>query len=75
MCSGVWLLFQLEISIERRCLFGNEAKIREDVGRILSIGKNKGLGFILSTACSIAPNVPRKNVQILYELIQKYGLY
>lgn len=56
-------------------LFGSEDKIREDVGRILSIGKNKGLGFILSTACSIAPNVPRKNVQILYELIQKYGLY
>lgn len=56
-------------------LFGSEAKIREDVGRILSIGKNKGLGFILSTACSIAPNVPRKNVQMLYELIQKYGLY
>ena len=56
-------------------LFGSEDKIREDVGRILSIGKNKGVGFILSTACSIAPNVPRKNVQILYELIQKYGLY
>lgn len=56
-------------------LFGSEDKIREDVGRILSLGKNKGLGFILSTACSIAPNVPRKNVQLLYELIQKYGLY
>lgn len=56
-------------------MFGSEAKIREDVGRILSIGKNKGLGFILNTACSIAPNVPRKNIQLLSYLIQEQGIY
>lgn len=56
-------------------LFGNENKIKEDVSRILKIGKGKGKGFILSTACSIAPKVPKKNILMLSELIQKYGLY
>lgn len=56
-------------------LFGSEEKIKEDVLRILNIGKEKGKGFILSTACSIAPNVPKKNIHLLYELIQEHGWY
>lgn len=56
-------------------LFGSEEKIRSDVRQILSIGKKYGLGFILSTACSIAPKVPRKNLLILNEMINEYGKY
>ncbi len=56
-------------------LFGGEKKIREDVSRIIKIGKEKGKGFILSTACSIAPNVSKESILLLSDLIQEYGIY
>ena len=56
-------------------LFGDEKKIREDVGRIIQIGKEKGKGFILSTACSIAPKVSKESILLLSDLIREYGIY
>ena len=32
-------------------------------------------GFILNTVCTIAPHMPTENMEILYEVIEKYGYY
>lgn len=55
-------------------LNGSLDKIHQDVKEIIEIGKEGG-GFILSTACSIAPCVPAENVKALKILTDKYGKY
>lgn len=55
-------------------LNGSVDKIHQDVKEIIEIGKEGG-GFILSTACSIAPCVPAENVKALKILAEKYGKY
>ncbi|MFB0516306.1 MAG: uroporphyrinogen decarboxylase family protein, partial [Candidatus Neomarinimicrobiota bacterium] len=55
-------------------LQGSEEDILADVKRRIQIGKT-GRGFILSTACSIAPHVRRERVQLLAKLAQEYGVY
>lgn len=49
-------------------------KIIEDVKKRIEIGKTSK-GFILSTACSIAPHVHREKVQLLTQLANEYGRY
>ena len=45
----------------------------ETVRKRLEIGcKHKG-GYILSSACSVAPDVPEANVEILYEAVKRFG--
>jgi len=55
-------------------LYGDESKIYNDVKEIIEIGK-QGSGFILSTACSIAPLVPKENIKSLKLLAEKLGKY
>jgi uroporphyrinogen-III decarboxylase len=55
-------------------LFADDAKAREDVLKIIRLGKN-GRGFILSTACSVAPMVPKERILMLRELVDQYGSY
>ena len=55
-------------------LRGDESKIVNDVREIIAIGKEGG-GFILSTACSIAPLVPKENVKLLKLLAEEFGKY
>jgi hypothetical protein len=55
-------------------LYGNMSEIIDDVKGRISVGKRGG-GYILSTACSIAPYVKREHVKILYELAEEYGKY
>lgn len=55
-------------------LFGDKEKIINDVKEIIEVGKRNG-GFILSTACSIAPMVKRENIQLLSKLVKEYGNY
>jgi len=55
-------------------LYGDEKKIIHDVKEIIEIGKQDG-GFILSTACSIAPMVKRENIQVLRKLSEEFGTY
>ncbi|MGB9663404.1 MAG: uroporphyrinogen decarboxylase family protein [Ignavibacteria bacterium] len=55
-------------------LFGEIEKIIRNVSEIISVGK-QGSGFILSTACSIAPKVPASNIKILIDLAERYGKY
>jgi hypothetical protein len=49
-------------------------EILKDAKERIEIGK-KGSGFILSTACSIAPRVPKENIEVLYDAVEEYGKY
>ena len=53
---------------------GNAEIITHDISDRLRIGKRYP-GFILSSACSIAPKTPTENVQLLYSLVEEYGFY
>ena len=43
--------------------------IQKEIGRTLQIGR-KARGFILSTACSVAPRVPRENLRLLSRMVR-----
>lgn len=55
-------------------LLGTEKAVREDARQRLEIGKPGG-GYILSTACSIAPHTRKENIQILAEVVEEGGYY
>lgn len=55
-------------------LDGSDEVIYKDLSERIRIGmQNKG--FILSTACSIAPKVKKENVQILSKIAKEIGIY
>lgn len=53
-------------------LEGSKETITADIIERLKIGMSNS-GFILSSACSIAPKTPKENVQLLYDLAEEYG--
>ncbi|MCX6142553.1 MAG: hypothetical protein NTZ35_04965 [Ignavibacteriales bacterium] len=53
-------------------LYGDAAKILTDARQRLEVGKEGG-GFILSTACSVAPRVDRSKLQLLREAVDTWG--
>lgn len=53
---------------------GSKESISSDVIKRLKIGI-KNPGFILSSACSIAPKTPAENVRQLIDIIEEYGYY
>lgn len=55
-------------------LYADDEKAEKDVLNIIKTGKN-GKGFILSTACSIAPMVSEKRLHILSKLVDREGRY
>ena len=55
-------------------LNGTDTLMREDVENRMRIGmQNKG--FILSTACSISPKVPKERVQVMAKIVKESGNY
>jgi uroporphyrinogen decarboxylase len=56
-------------------LNGSVKQVREDVRNRLEIGMRAHGGFILGTACSIAPHTTPENLDVLNEMIEKYGYY
>ena len=56
-------------------LASDDEKVRKDVRKIIETGKTEGKGFILSTACSIAPLVSKERILMLSEMIADYGIY
>ena len=56
-------------------LNADDEKAEADVHQIIETGKTKGKGFILSTACSIAPKVTKERLLMLSRLVEKYGQY
>jgi hypothetical protein len=55
-------------------LSGTAESVREDARLRLEAGMPGG-GYILSTACSVAPYTPRENVQVLAEAAREFGRY
>ncbi len=55
-------------------LYGSKEKVRDDAEYCLRVGKPDG-GYILSTACSIAPHTKKENILILAEEAEKNGYY
>lgn len=55
-------------------LYGSADKVKSDVQRRLEIGKPGG-GYILSSACSVAPHTPPENIALLAELAEELGKY
>ena len=55
-------------------LYGNLETVREAVAERIRIGKPGG-GYILSTACSVAPNTPPENIELLTSLAEELGKY
>lgn len=53
-------------------LYSSEEEIIADTKKRIEIGRLKK-GFILSTACSIAPPVEREKILLLRKVIDKYG--
>jgi hypothetical protein len=53
-------------------LHGTKEEILADVRRRLQTGKGRG-GYILSTACSIAPHVPPANIHAMREGMDRWG--
>ncbi len=51
---------------------GSCESIAADAKERIALGKMRG-GFILSTACSIAPATPREHVLVLREAIERWG--
>jgi len=55
-------------------LNGTAKDVRANAISILETGM-KARGFILSTACSISPATPARNLDVLYEVVEQYGKY
>ncbi len=55
-------------------LNADESSIEKDVVQRINIGKSGG-GFILSSACSVAPYTPQRNIELLVKLAEKFGRY
>lgn len=55
-------------------LAGGAERVRVDARRRVAAGKPGG-GYILSTACSIAPRTPRENVLVLRDVAEEAGVY
>ena len=56
-------------------LYADDEKAENDVRNIINIGKRKGKGFILSTACSVAPMVSGGRLMMLSQLVEECGQY
>ena len=55
-------------------LLGSTDQIKKDVEWRINVGKEKG-GYILSSACSVAPKTPPQNIELLSELVETFGKY
>jgi hypothetical protein len=53
-------------------LLGTKEIISEDARKRIEVGKVGG-GFILSTACSVAPHVEREKLLLLREAVERWG--
>lgn len=71
---GDQLFIKGNIDSVNSLLYADDAKAEADIIKIIETGK-KGRGFILSTACSIAPKVTAERIQMLYKLVTEHGIY
>lgn len=50
-------------------------EVMEIARKRIEVGMQCKSGFILSTACSVAPGVPPENIEVLYDAVERYGRY
>lgn len=55
-------------------LYGTPDEVRADVQNRLAIGRPGG-GYVLSSACSVAPHTPPENIELLAVLAEEFGRY
>ncbi len=55
-------------------LSGDQEAVKKDVLWRIEVGKPGG-GYILSSACSVAPHTPPENIELLASLAETYGRY
>lgn len=55
-------------------LNGSDEQVQHTIKTTIENGKQAG-GFILSSACSIAPNVPPERVELLGRAVDEFGYY
>lgn len=56
-------------------LFRTPDEVTEIARKRIEIGMKCEKGFILSTACSVAPGVPPENILALYDAVERFGQY
>lgn len=56
-------------------LYRTPDEVMEIARKRIEIGMKCEKGFILSTACSVAPGVPPENIRVLYDAVERYGRY
>lgn len=56
-------------------LSADNEQAKSEITKTIKIGKSKGKGFILSTACSIAPRVTKERLLLMSALIEQHGYY
>jgi uroporphyrinogen-III decarboxylase len=54
--------------------YKTEAEVRDEVSRTLLTGKD-GAGYILSTACSVAPRVEPWKLEMFQPIAEELGRY
>ena len=55
-------------------LYGSPEEVRADVQNRLAIGRPGG-GYVLSSACSVAPHTPPENIAMLAVVAEEFGRY
>jgi len=55
-------------------LRGSAQTVRKNAIEKIQMAGEDG-GYIMSSACSVAPRVPAENLAVLYEVAQEYGVY
>ena len=71
---GDRVFFKGNIDPVNTLLRGTPDKVLADARRRLEIGMPGG-GYILSTACSVAPRTPPENIEALRQAVETYGRY
>ncbi len=71
---GSRLFFKGNLDAVNEMLYADDARFRQAVLDRLRIGK-PGSGYILSSACSVAPRVAPQRLMMLSELADEYGKY
>jgi hypothetical protein len=54
-------------------LFKPESEVREIARKRITLGKTSRRGYILSSACSVAPHVPMHNISALQDVAREVG--
>lgn len=69
---GDKIFFKGNIDSVNVLLFGTPESIREATRQCLEVGAPGG-GYILSTACSVAPGVPPENIRVMVETVRQFN--